>query len=117
MEEALELTDRTVDETEDMTVGILYDSIETNLWLADAYFLRGAKGLAIECLRSAWLEYVRFRDVLRVYAGDDLGDRLLRTLVSKAGDEAAALALGPEAGEKALELALASLDGEAVVAQ
>jgi hypothetical protein len=84
---------------EDTTVGSVYESIETNLWMAEAYFRRGSRGLGVECLRGAWMEYVRFRDILRVYAGDELGERLVKALVNRAGDAAAALALGnqPEA--------------------
>jgi hypothetical protein len=85
------------EDIEETTVGSVYESIETNLWLADSYFSRGAAGLAIECLRSAWCEYVRFRDILRVYDSssvDQLGERLVRTLVDRAGDSAASLALG-----------------------
>jgi hypothetical protein len=95
-DEALELDE----ELEETTVGSVYESIETNLWLAEGYFSRGASGLAIECLRSAWCEYVRFRDVLCVYecsdsaSVDQLGERLVRTLVNRAGDSAASLALG-----------------------
>lgn len=84
-------------ELEDSTVGDLQESIETNLWLAEGYFLQGASGLGVECLRSAWLEYVRFRDVLGVYGGTDLGKRLVEALVFRAGDDAAALAFGGEA--------------------
>jgi hypothetical protein len=82
---------------EDTTVGSIYESIETNLWQADGYFAQGASGLAVECLRSAWSEYVRFRDILAVYDSTvvaDLGQRLIRALIDRAGDSAAALALG-----------------------
>ena len=85
---------------EDTTVGDIYESIETNLWLSDGYFAEGASGLAMECLRSAWSEYVRFRDILRVYeacesgAANSLGERLVRALTARAGDSAADLALG-----------------------
>jgi hypothetical protein len=92
-DEAAELDD----ELEETTVGSVYESIETNLWLAEGYFARGASGLAIECLRSAWCEYVRFRDILLVYDSssvDHLGERLVRALVNRAGDSAASLALG-----------------------
>lgn len=85
------------DELEETTVGSVYESIETNLWQADGYFAQGASGLAIECLRSAWSEYVRFRDIIYVYdsaAGGGLGDRLVRALVGRAGASSAALALG-----------------------
>ena len=85
-----------VDEQEEGTVGVVCESIETNLWLAEGYFHRGMEGLAIECLRSAWMEYVRFSEVLRVYSGDDLGRRLIRALVDRAGDAALGMAIGPE---------------------
>ncbi len=87
------------DELEDSTVGSVYESIETNLWQADGYLAQGATGLATECLRAAWLEYVRFRDILVVYGGiygEDLGGKLVRALVERAGDSAASLALGTE---------------------
>ena len=84
---------------EDTTVGAVYESIETNLWQADGYFTQGATGLAIECLRSAWSEYVRFCDILRVYGGsgtEQLGSRLVRVLVERVGDSAAEIALGAD---------------------
>lgn len=113
MEETLDFADEMLDEEEDMTVGAVCESIETNLWLADAYFLRGAEGLAVECLRTAWLEYVRFHEILNVYAGREaLGERLVQALVTKAGGAVASLALGvdaaPETLQQALESALAA---------
>ena len=81
---------------EETTVGDVYESIETNIWQAEGYFMQGANGLAIECLRSAWSEYIRFRDILAVYdSGPTLGERLIQALVARAGDSAAALALCP----------------------
>jgi len=109
MEDVLDFADETPEESGETTVSAVCESIETRLWLADAYFLRGAEGLAIECLREAWLEYVRFRDVLNVYAGsDDLGGRLVRALVSRAGESVGSLALGAEVEAETLHQALAS---------
>ena len=87
------------EDIEDTTVGSVCESIETNLGLAEGYFAQDAAGLATECLRSAWLEYVRFRDILHVYDSSGvaaLGERLVRSLVERAGDSAAALALGAD---------------------
>jgi hypothetical protein len=93
---------------DDTTVGSVYESIETNLWLAEAYFARGSEGIGVECLRGAWMEYVRFRDILWVYSGEELGERLVRALVTRAGDAAAALALGSDPGADRLRTALAA---------
>ncbi len=82
-------------EFEDMaetTVGVVCESVETNLWLARGYERRGLVGLAADCLRSAWHEYVRFGDVLRVYTGSDaLRDRLIAELVRHGAPELAGL--------------------------
>lgn len=75
-----------VGDYEDTTVGNVHESIETNMWLADAYFLRGAEGLGRECLRAAWQEYVRFNDILGVYAGSDLGQKLRAMMVERCDD-------------------------------
>lgn len=104
MEEVMLRERDRIEDFEDVTVGSVYESIETNLWLAEAYFRNGHEGLAIECLREAWMEYVRFRDVLMAYSGSgELGERLVRSLVEKAGDAAATLALGEDVS--ALKLA------------
>jgi hypothetical protein len=96
------------DEIEDKTVGSVYESIETNMWLADAYFRKGSEGLGIECLRAAWWEYVRFRDILHVYSGDELGRRLVNALVGRAGDAALMMAFGEGQESATLRKALAS---------
>jgi hypothetical protein len=103
-------TDETevMEDIEDMTVGSVYESIETNMWLAEAYFKKGSEGLGIECLRAAWWEYVRFRDVLHVYSGDELGKRLVETLVDRAGDAALMMAFGEGKESASLRQALAS---------
>ena len=71
---------------EDTTVGDIRESIETNMWLAEAYFARGAEGLARECLRAAWAEHVRFSRFVEVYAGAGLGDKLRSMMVEKCDD-------------------------------
>jgi hypothetical protein len=94
-------TEDILEEVEDTTVSAVYDSIETNLWQAEGYFAKGAASVAMECLRSAWQEYLRFRDVLVVYGGteaEELGTKLVRTLVARAGDSAETLALGSNPG-------------------
>ncbi len=87
-------------EFEDMaetTVGAVCESIETNLWLARGYERRGLAGLAADCLRSAWHEYVRFSDVLRVYTGSDaLRDRLVADMVRHGAPALAGLDGFPE---------------------
>lgn len=116
MDEPVDFTDETQDAEGETTVGAVCESIETRMWLADAYFLRGAEGLAVECLREAWLEYVRFRDILNVYTqGEALGSRLVRAL-SRAGDSLASLALGAApAAEKAPGAALLATAPEGTV--
>src|SRR5690348_9086447 len=75
MEEVMLREHDRIEDVEDVTVGSVYESIETNLWLAEAYFRNGHEGLAIECLREAWMEYVRFRDVLMAYSSSgELGE-------------------------------------------
>jgi hypothetical protein len=71
---------------EDTTVGDIRESIETNMWLAEAYFARGAEGLARECLRAAWMEHVRFSEIIKVYAGSGLGDKLRSLMVERCDD-------------------------------
>jgi len=88
------------------TVGTLCDSIETSLWMAAAYRRQGARGLAAECLRSAWSEYLRFSDVLSVYAGAELGTRLVRAL-GEAGNPLADLLHDPACWPDALAVAAA----------
>lgn len=79
------------DDTTD-TVGNLYESIETLMWLAEAYLAQGNRALGVECLRSAWLEYTRFQDVLDVYVGHVLGRRLVEAMAHAAVDEPPAIA-------------------------
>jgi hypothetical protein len=93
---------------EDTTVGCVCESIETNLWQAEAYFSRGERGIAVECLREAWMEYVRFSEILKVYDGEALGRQLVQALVERAGDAAEQLALGPEPEAESLRMALAA---------
>ncbi len=92
MQEAMELIcEESVEMEEDCTLGAVYESIETNLWLAEAYGQRGAEGLAVECLRAAWMEYLRFRDILFVYDGSEsLGQRVMDALM-KLSNESDAL--------------------------
>ena len=71
---------------EDTTVGDVHESIETNMWLADAYFAQGAEGLARECLRAAWLEYLRFNEILAAYTCSQLGTRLRKLMVERCDD-------------------------------
>src|SRR5690349_7884273 len=71
---------------EDTTVGDVRESIETNMWLAEAYFAQGADGLARECLRAAWFEHLRFREVISVYCGNSLGDKLRNMMVERCDD-------------------------------
>lgn len=70
---------------EETTVSTIYESIETNLWQSAAYARQGCEGLSLECLRAAWLEFVRFSDVLRVYAGSEtLRQQLIQALAAHA---------------------------------
>src|SRR5437016_991647 len=72
--------------TMDDTVEVVCESIETNLWLSEAYFQRGIEELAAECARSAWQEYQRFAEVLRAYLGGDaLRDRLMAAMATHPG--------------------------------
>ncbi len=90
-----------IEETEETSVGSILDSIETNLWLSEAYFLRGAEALAVECLRSGWEEYLRFAEVLRVYSGgDSLRDTLLQRLAAMPGAESLSTEVPEAPGEK-----------------
>lgn len=82
MQEAMELICEESVEMEECTLGAVYESIETNLWLAEAYCQRDAEGLAVECLRAAWMEFLRFRDILCVYDGSEsLGQRVMEALM------------------------------------
>jgi hypothetical protein len=74
------------DEYEDTTVADIHESIETNMWLAEAYFAKGADGLAREGLRAAWNEHIRFREILAVYSGLALGDKLREMMVFRCVD-------------------------------
>jgi hypothetical protein len=71
---------------EDTTVADVHESIETNMWLAEAYFAQGAEGLGRECLRAAWNEHVRFSEIIHVYSGAALGDKLREMMVAKCVD-------------------------------
>ena len=61
------------------TVEAIEGSIETNLFLANAYASQGAAGLAAECALAASLEYTRFSAVLLRY-----GDAKLAAAVGMA---------------------------------
>jgi hypothetical protein len=75
-------------------VSALHDSIETNLWQAEAYARHGEHGVARECLRTAWNEYMRFADVLQAYTGGkSLRDRLVEALVRSGDASLAGMAL------------------------
>lgn len=65
----------------DTTVPDLRETIETNMWLAEAYDRNGSAELRDECLRAAWKEYTRFQGIIEVYAGADLGNRLREMMV------------------------------------
>jgi hypothetical protein len=95
--------------TDDTTVGSVYESIETNLWLAEAYFARKSDAIGVECLKGAWQEYVRFRDLLGEYSGEELETRLIQSLVKRAGPMAAELALGTDPASENLRKALAAV--------
>lgn len=58
------------------TVQDVYEAVETNLWLADAYRKQRAYGLARECARAACREYRRFAEILAIYAGADFGKQV-----------------------------------------
>lgn len=72
----LDAYDGTSSEYTDCTVHDVCESVETNLWLADAYRKRRAYGLARECERAACNEFRRFADILTIYAGADFGRRV-----------------------------------------
>src|SRR2546421_11943846 len=79
---------------EDDCVAALHDSIETNIWQAEAYARHGEPGIARECLRSAWNEFMRFADVLRAYeSSNHLRDRLMDALVRSGDASLAGIAL------------------------
>ena len=52
------------------------DSIETNLWLAEAFASQGADGLASECVRAARAEWERNSRVLLLYCGPKLATEI-----------------------------------------
>jgi hypothetical protein len=110
MQEAMELNcEEIVEMEEDCTLGAVYESIETNLWLADAYFQRGAEGLAVECLRAAWMEYLRFRDILCVYDGSEsLGQRVMTALMNQSKESGALIGFEMRAGDELFSRSLAS---------
>ncbi len=65
------------------SVGAIYDTVEMGIWQAERLARRGFRSLAAECLRTAWHQYLRFVDVLKVYAGGPaLHDRLLAALLA-----------------------------------
>lgn len=60
----------------DCTVTDVYASIDANIWLASQHRSQGADGLANECLKAAQREYSRFEEIMTIYAGQPLRDRL-----------------------------------------
>lgn len=58
-------------------VTIQIEAIETNLWMAEAYLLRGALSLARECLNAATLEYVALEGVSKIEL-DNLAAKLTK---------------------------------------
>lgn len=73
------------DEIEDLTLGAIWESIETHLWLAEAYHLRGADSLARAEVSEAWQEYTRFEPHLREFDAGTLADRVIKAIVESAG--------------------------------
>lgn len=69
---------------DDTTVGDLRESIETNLWLAAAYAAQGAAGLCRECLTAALKEYRRFEDIIVLYVGKSLGEKVMAAVYEHA---------------------------------
>lgn len=65
---------------EDDSIRSLVDAIETDLWLADAYRLRGEVGLMREHLDTAWRAYLANVTALRDYCGTELSDRIVRAM-------------------------------------
>jgi hypothetical protein len=110
MQEAMELgCEQIVEMEEDCTLGAVYESIETNLWLAEAYLQRGAEGLSAECLRAAWMEYLRFRDILCVYDGSEsLGRRVIAALMRQSQKSGALIGLEMRVSDELLRCSLAS---------
>jgi hypothetical protein len=64
------------------TIGDVVESIETNLWLSEAYIAREAHGLADECLRAAFAEYWRFSAWVDIFQ-PGLGDKVKRLAVER----------------------------------
>lgn len=58
----------------------MVDAIETDLWLADAYRLRGEVGLMREHLGIAWRTYLANVTALREYCGTELSDKIVRAM-------------------------------------
>jgi hypothetical protein len=101
--------EESVEMEEDCTLGAVYESIETNLWLAEAYSQRGAEGLAVECLRAAWMEYLRFRDILCVYdRSESLGRSVMDALMKLSGVSGALIGFELRVHEELFSRALAS---------
>ncbi len=69
---------------DDTSVSDLVESINTNLYLAEAYRAQFAHGLAAECLRAALAEWTRYAPLVTIYAGPALGTRL-NTLAAEWG--------------------------------
>jgi hypothetical protein len=69
------------DDYDDITIGDVRESIETNLWLGEAYHAHGAQSLAVECWRAANAEWTRFEPLLIVAYGPVLGQQIRRLAV------------------------------------
>lgn len=67
---------------EDTTIVDIHQTIETNLWLGDAYTAQGAPGLAAECYRAAQAEWTRFEPLLLIYAGPTFAARVKNAVAS-----------------------------------
>ncbi len=89
--EALDEADRSA---ESVLIDVLSDSIAARLRLSDGYARDGQEGLALECLRSAWSQYVRFADAFRgSQAALPLANRLIEALVLSGDESLAGLAV------------------------
>lgn len=58
------------------TIGDVQESIEQKMFLAGLYEAQGATSLANEQLRGAWIEWLRYGDILRVYGDKQIGEQL-----------------------------------------
>lgn len=76
---------------DDLTISTVTESIETNLLMAEQYHASMSPGVAAECTRAAWQEYIRYRDVLLTYIGagecESLCCKIVQVLVREAREE------------------------------